>query len=50
MPKRIFASMVISVMLFLIWVADIHADEVKVTASAGLPKGYFGISVDISGD
>jgi hypothetical protein len=43
-------SIIISVLLALGWFADIHADEVKLTASDGAKENFFGYSADISGD
>lgn len=49
MEKRIFVSIVISLLL-LIRFADIHAEEVKITASDGEEEDWFGCSVDVYGD
>jgi len=50
MKRKILVSAVLSVLLLAALAANVHAAEVKITASDGAGGGYFGISVAISGD
>jgi hypothetical protein len=50
MKRRILVSAVLSVLLLAALVANVHAAEVKLTASDGTEDDWFGCSVAISGD
>ena len=50
MKRRILVSAVISVLLLAALAANVHAAEVKITASDGAAYDFFGESVAISGD
>ena len=50
MKTRILVSAVLSVLLLAALTANVHATEVKLTASDGAAYGMFGVSVAISGD
>ena len=50
MKKRILVSTVLSVLLLAALAANIHAAEVKITASDGAANDYFGFDVAISDD
>ena len=50
MKRRIFVSAVLSVLLLAALAANVHANEVKITASDGAADDLFGGSVAISGD
>ena len=50
MRRRILVSAVLSVLLLAALAANVHAAEVKITASDGAADDYFGASVAISGD
>jgi hypothetical protein len=50
MRKTIPVLLIIIVFIAIICSAGIHADEVKIIASNGQEKDYFGYSVDILGD
>ncbi len=50
MKIKILVPMIISVLLALGWPADIHAEEVKLTAGGGKVGDWFGMGVSISGD
>ena len=48
--RRIFVSAVLSVLLLAALAANVHAAEVKITASDGAADDWFGTNVAISGD
>ncbi|MCK4459162.1 MAG: FG-GAP repeat protein, partial [Methanosarcinales archaeon] len=50
MKRRILVSAVISVLLLAALAVNVHAAEVKITASDGAAYDFFGESVAISGD
>ena len=50
MKKRILVSTVLSVLLLAALAVNVHAAEVKITASDGAEEDHFGASVAISGD
>jgi len=50
MKRRILVSAVLSVLLLAALAANVHAAEVKITASDGAAGDWFGCSVAISGD
>ncbi|MEA1966066.1 MAG: FG-GAP repeat protein, partial [Euryarchaeota archaeon] len=50
MKRRILVSAVLSVLLLTALAANVHATEVKLTASDGAAGDFFGYSVAISGD
>ena len=50
MKRRILVSAVLSVLLLAVLAANVHAAEVKITASDGAAYDGFGCSVAISGD
>ena len=50
MKRRILVSAVLSVLLLAALAANVHAAEVKITASDGAADDWFGCSVAISGD
>jgi hypothetical protein len=50
MQRRILVSTVLSVLLLAALAANVHAAEVKLTASDGAEDDWFGCSVAISGD
>jgi len=50
MKRRILVSAVLSVLLLAALAANVHAAEVKITASDGAEGDFFGRSVAISGD
>ena len=50
MERRLLVSAVFAVLLIAALAANVHATEVKLTASDGAADDYFGWSVAISGD
>ena len=50
MKRKILVSAVLSVLLLAALAANVHAAEVKITASDGAADDKFGCSVAISGD
>jgi hypothetical protein len=50
MKRRILVSAFVSVLLLAVLAANVHAAEVKITASDGAAGEHFGASVTISGD
>ena len=50
MKRRILVSAVLSVLLLAALAANVHAAEVKITASDGAEGDFFGRSIAISGD